>query len=271
MLRYDDRGVGGSTGDSTTANPADRVTDAASALTYLRERKEIDPEQIGVLGHSEGGTVAAMLAQESPNIAFVIVMAAPTVDSKTLSRDALAQLEASGSVEQADQVARQEQRAAELALAADWEALEEYLYEITLAQVRSLPEEGQETLGDLEALARREAEKAVVETYQNPRYLFNLRYDPAQTWAQIDIPVLALYAELDDIVTDETNCPALENALAEAGNEDVTILLVPGVNHLFLEAETADPSAWANLPGNLPANVIEIIVDWVLSHVDVPA
>ena len=75
VLRCDDRGVGKSGGDSRTATTADLATDALAAFEYLKTRKEIDPKHIGLLGHSEGGVIAPIVANEAPGVAFVVLMA----------------------------------------------------------------------------------------------------------------------------------------------------------------------------------------------------
>ena len=66
-----------SRGDVESATSADFADDAESALNYLLERQEIDPEQIGIFGHSEGGLIAEMLTAKNPNISFMILMAGP--------------------------------------------------------------------------------------------------------------------------------------------------------------------------------------------------
>jgi dienelactone hydrolase len=75
VLRCDDRGVGKSGGDSKTATTADLATDALAAFQYLQNRKDIDTKHIGLIGHSEGGVIAPIVANEAPDVAFVVLMA----------------------------------------------------------------------------------------------------------------------------------------------------------------------------------------------------
>ena len=77
VLRVDDRGVGGSTGNFAEATTKDFASDALAEVEYLKTRKEINPRKIGLIGHSEGGLIAPMVAVESPDIAFIVLMAAP--------------------------------------------------------------------------------------------------------------------------------------------------------------------------------------------------
>jgi alpha/beta superfamily hydrolase len=82
VLRYDDRGVGQSTGKFETATSLDFSYDAESAVQYLKTRKDIDTTEIGLMGHSEGGLVAPMVAARSRDIAFMVLLAAPAMELK---------------------------------------------------------------------------------------------------------------------------------------------------------------------------------------------
>ncbi len=75
VLRYDDRGVFESEGDFNAATTADFATDVESAIAYLKTRKEINKKQIGLIGHSEGGIIAPMVASKSEDVSFVVLLA----------------------------------------------------------------------------------------------------------------------------------------------------------------------------------------------------
>ena len=75
MLRVDDRGVGGSTGDVLHATTEDFASDVLAGIAYLKTRPEIDPHRIGLVGHSEGGIIAPMVARRSPDVAFIVLLA----------------------------------------------------------------------------------------------------------------------------------------------------------------------------------------------------
>jgi uncharacterized protein len=268
MLRYDDRGVGGSTGDLTTATPAELQTDVVAALAYLQGRPEIDGARIALLGHSEGGVVAAMTAAAQAEVAAIVTLAAPAVPGREMQAAAMDRLiENSPTPELTAQLVEQEVQAMELTMAGDWQGLEEHIFQATLAQLELFPAEQRAALGDLEALARRQAEGAVTEVYQNPRYLFNLLYDPGDAWRQVTVPALALFAAADDVVLPELNRPALEAAWAEGGNRDGKVVVVVGVNHLFVPAtEEAQPGDWTALSSTLAPAVREQVVTWLVER-----
>lgn len=75
VLRYDKRGVAKSTGDDSSATTLDFASDVTAALAYLRSRPDVDGARVGLIGHSEGGTIAAIVAAKDPSLAFVVMMA----------------------------------------------------------------------------------------------------------------------------------------------------------------------------------------------------
>jgi uncharacterized protein len=247
VLRYDDRGVGASTGTFSTAVVADFASDAEAAIDYLLTREEIDPQQIGLLGHSEGGMVAAMLGARNDDLDFIITLAGPGVNGRDLL---LVQNERILEAEEATQ----EQIDAQLAFVAelttvldDPVAVEALIYEHTLEQAKALPDAKQAAIGDLEDYAHMVTDQAMSE-FGTDWFASFLAYDPAQDWTQTTVPVLAIFGGRDVQVDAEQNAPALEDALARAGNNDVEIIVLPNANHLFQGAEMGSPSEYATLP-----------------------
>jgi pimeloyl-ACP methyl ester carboxylesterase len=214
--------------------------------------------------------IAAMAAARNPEVAFVIAMAGDAVDGYNLL---LVQLErivrATGASEEEVAEALEQQRSIlDLARAEKWEDLEAFLYGTILAQLQALPEEQQAALGDLEAVARQRV-AIQLEGLQNPWFQFFLGYNPGDDWEQITVPVLALFGELDVQVDVSQNQPALEAALAHAGNDDVTMVIFPTANHLFQDAKTGSPAEYAALSPEFVPGFLETITDWLLERVDV--
>ncbi len=160
VLRYDDRGVGGSGGDIFTTIE-ETTSDASAAITYLIGRVEINHNQIGVLGHSEGGIVAAALGASVPQVDFVIVMAGPAVSGKAIlleqgkrilkaegGTDAMAAVQASFQPAIWDAVERND--------ATKYKKLE---VESMLAVWKLLPKDQQKALGNQEAYAQKMADQ----------------------------------------------------------------------------------------------------------------
>lgn len=190
VLRYDDRGVGESTGDFATATTADFATDAEAAIAYLLTRDDINADQIGLLGHSEGGLVAAMLGASNEDLDFIISLAGPAVSGRdVLLLQNRRLMEAEGAPEAAieAQVAFVESLFPHLG---DVEAIEQLMYDYTLQQIADLPEDQRAQVGDAEAYARTIAAQAA-QQYGAAWFESFINYDPAPDWAQTTIGVRA--------------------------------------------------------------------------------
>jgi uncharacterized protein len=86
VLRLDDRGVGKSTGDGKSKTVSDKVADVSSGVAWLRQRADIDPDRIALIGYSEGGLIAPMIAAKDSAIAAVVTLAGPGVSGPELAR-----------------------------------------------------------------------------------------------------------------------------------------------------------------------------------------
>lgn len=266
VLRYDDRGTAKSSGDHGKATSADFATDAEAAFNYLLSRPEIDPKRVGLLGHSEGGMIAAMVAARNPRVAFVVSMAGTAVPGYDLLLVQLERvLKANNTPEaQVKQMMETQRKTLDFLRARDWKGLEAYMYPLVLEQLKALLEEQKKALGDLEAAARTETLKGV-ESVQGWMAFF-VDYDPAQDWAKVRVPVLALFGGLDVQVDVNQNRPALEAALAKAGNKDLTVRVFASANHLFQDAKTGSPNEYAMLPMHFVPGFLETIGDWLTQH-----
>ena len=266
VLRYDDRGVGQSGGVLSEATVAEFATDAESAIDYLLTRGEIDPEQVGLLGHSEGGQVAAMLGARNDDLDFIISLAGPGVVGReiyALQSELIPRAE--GANEEA--IASQKRLAEGVTERLDDpEALEEFVYQETMVQLLTLPKEQRDQIGDLESYARTATSRAVSQ-YASASFASFLAYDPAPDWAQTTIPVLAIFGGKDAQVEAGQNAPPVAESLAQAGNRDFTIVVLPEANHLFQAAESGSFSEYGTLPGEFTPSLIPTILNWVDLHV----
>ncbi len=265
MLRYEDRRMVAPEGIGADTTVEDLAADAAAALAYLRSRDDIDAGRIGVLGHSLGATVAASLTAAHPGeIAFVVALAGPALDGFETIKAAYAHLPDVMGLppEQVAGMAEGELRAVELALAEDWGALEEHFAAMMTEQLASLPKERKPSAEQMAVLIEQQAAQLVA-NYRTRQFKSEMTHDPAEAWAQVNVPVLALYAEHETAIFAADHLPALQTALAAAGNGDVSVEVVPGVNHLFLDAESGDPQQWPELDQAMPARVVERIAGWV--------
>jgi uncharacterized protein len=264
VLRWDERGVGASTGDHASATSADLADDLEAAVRYLAARPDVDPQRVGILGHSEGGALVAMVGARAPEVAFVIAMAPPALPYTEVVVSQVARISADSGMtpEQVAEAAAQQTRVVELALAEDWEGLESFLVEVTTAQVAALPEETRAQIPDVDAYVAQQA-AAGVATFQVPWMRFFLTYDPADDWSRVTAPVLGIFAALDAQVDLDENLPAFEAALAAAGNDDVTVVVLPEANHLFQRAETGALDEYLRLEMAFLPELPQAITAWL--------
>lgn len=267
VLRYDDRGIGKSGGDPTQATTIDFAADAEAAFEALQAHPEIDPKQVGVFGHSEGGIIAAMLAARRPDVAFVIGMGAPAVsgyDILLVQTERLAA--ASGaSAEDVALAGEQERKLLDFAVAQDWQGAEDYLTQIMMEQLQALPADQQAALGKPEEVVAQRVPPQIA-ALKSPWFQTFLAYDPGQDWAKVTAPVLALYGGLDVQVDAEQNQPALEASLAQAKNPDVTVKVFPEANHLFQQATTGGVEEYGTLSTDFVPGFLDTIGEWLLAH-----
>lgn len=264
VLRYDDRGVGESTGDYESAVEDDFISDAKSAVTFLLSQKEINRRNIGVLGHSEGALIAAQVASQIPEVAFVISLAGGAVDGRSLLlQQARRQAEAEGmSNEEVDRILEEQSRIFDLVSAQDWGQLTEVVTQSILKRLESLPSEKTARLGDLEEFARKRAEQSV-NNFKHPRYQYLLNHNFAADWEEVSVPVLALYGELDVQCDADQNMTAMEKIFADSGNADLTVKLVPKANHLFVRAETGSMREYQSLSKDFAPGFLDFISEWL--------
>lgn len=258
-LRYDERGVGASTGLHAAASTADLADDAEAAVAYLLSQEGIAPAQVGIVGQSEGASIAAMVAARSPDVAFVVSLAGPAVSGHELvlaqSEHALRQSGLAGpELEAALAGVRREY---DLVLNEEWEAIEVAMRTVLPAQLEAMPPAQRASLGTPDEIIAEE----LLRMRNWTRYF--LMHDPAEDWARVRVPVLALFGRLDVQVTVEQNREPMEAALSAAPTEDWTLQVFPKANHLFQDAETGNPDEYFSLDPVIAPEVLEAISRWI--------
>jgi hypothetical protein len=269
VLRYDDRGVGESEGDFATATSLDFVSDALAGVGFLESRDDIDGTAIGLIGHSEGGLIAPMAAVQSPDVAFIVMMAGPGVTGEAIVKEqsVLIARAAGASEEEAMRNNALQERLFEVVKAEpDPEAAKPLLEEVMRTGLAEMTEAEREAAG-----LTGEQEEQVVQTQvrqvNSPWFRFFLTYDPVPTLQKVKVPVLALNGERDLQVPPKQNLPVIEAALEEGGNPDATVMELPGLNHLFQDATTGSPNEYGVIEETISPTALNTISDWILKRV----
>ena len=263
VLRADDRGVGKSTGHFASATGREFAADAAAGMDYLATRREIRRDRIGLLGHSEGGIVAPMVAAGREDVAFVVLLAGTGMPGREilLAQSALIGRKMGASEEQIAQArALNEKIYDAVAAGGDSAATAARVRELLVGAARSQGTAPADS-AQLEAMVR-----VQVRQVMSPWFRSFLTHDPRPVLARVRCPVLALGGELDLQVPAAENLAGIEAALAGGGNRHVTVKQIPGVNHLFQHATKGTPDEYSQIEETMAPEVLELIADWILAR-----
>jgi pimeloyl-ACP methyl ester carboxylesterase len=265
VLRFDDRGTGLSQGDFQTATTADLATDVEAAVQYLKTRAEIDQKKIGLVGHSEGGIIAPMVASRCKAIDFIVLLAGPGIsgDQLLLSQQVLIG-RASGISEEALEKGRvTNKKLFELVIQST--SSEQLVIDLTNALKQTL--EGNRGAELPPGVSEDDFVSAQVSQIASPWMQYFIKYDPAPTLQKVKCPVLAINGERDLQVHPTENLAGIATALQKGRNKNVTTKELPALNHLFQTCETGSPSEYAQIEETFsPVALAEILV-WINEQV----
>jgi pimeloyl-ACP methyl ester carboxylesterase len=272
VLRYDDRGAGKSRGEARTATTRDFAMDAAEGIKYLKSRKEIDKNKVGILGHSEGGIIAAMLgADENIAPAFCILMAGTSVPGDTIINYQIISMNKAQGVDEKEipwiidfqnkiyGYIRKFDLEQDTAMQVE---LEKVLLDFNMKAIEIIPEKDKKFITDKEKFVQFRTSQSMVQIL-SPWFKFFISYDPAQDLRKVKVPILAIFGEKDMQVPPGLNVPALKKAVEVSGNNDVSIKILPDANHLFQKAGSGQASEYPTLKKEFVDGFLDLIVDWV--------
>jgi len=256
VLRFDKRGIGKSTGDYANATTEDFAADTESALSYLKTRKEIDPRRTGLIGHSEGGLIAPMVATRSGGVAWIVLLAGPGLNGEdTLLLQSELMLKTMGVDD--DQIAKtrdfNKQTYALVRQEKDPSVLQTKLTDLVQSS-------------SMGAMLPPTALQSQLRLAASPWFRFFLDYDPLPALQKTLCPVLALTGEKDIQVPAKENLPKIQKALQDAGNKDFQTTEMPGLNHLFQHCPTGSINEYGSIEETMAPEALTSVSDWVLKH-----
>ncbi|GGA76916.1 alpha/beta hydrolase [Flavobacterium palustre] len=259
VLRYDDRGVGQSKGNFKTATSADFATDVESAVAYLKTRKEIS--KIGLIGHSEGGLIAPMVANKSNDVAFIVLLAAPGIQGDQILLLQQKLIGKASGISDADLQKNELVNRKIYDIVNKSSSLEQLNIDLAHYLKTALKDNSKSekpaTMSDDEFV------KLQVSQIATPWMQYFIKYNPTPALEKVKCPVLALNGEKDVQVAANENIDAITKALAKAGNKKVTAKILPNLNHLFQECQTGAPSEYATIEQTFSPLVLEEINKWI--------
>jgi uncharacterized protein len=261
VLRYDDRGIADSTGDFAKATTADFATDAQAAFTYLKTRKDINGKKIGFAGHSEGGSVAAIAAAANPDIAYIVLIAGSILpgDQQMLLQNFMMGKSAGMPETELTKLGAMNRKV--------YDVIKQ---ETDLAVMKTKITAVMNTELKPELLKQGITEPDIAQCIEvqsremaSPWYAAFIKGNPGSALEKVKCPVLAINGSTDLQVEPKANLAAVEKAAAKAGNKNVRVIELPGLNHLMQESKTGKPAEYGDIEQTFSPKALEVIGTWI--------
>ncbi|EAZ81383.1 alpha/beta hydrolase family protein [Algoriphagus machipongonensis] len=263
VLRFDDRGTGKSTGDFSAAITQDFATDVEAAVNYLKTRSEINADKIGLIGHSEGGMIAPIVAVNTDDVDFIVLLAGTGIpgDQLLLLQQRLLGKASGMSDSQLEENDVISKKAFEIVKTS--ENPKRDLTDLMIDVFRNLPQDKIP-----QGMTEADFVNAQVNQMSNPWMMNFIQYDPAPTLQKVSCPVLAINGSKDLQVAPKENLEAIESAVLAGGNKEITIKELPGLNHLFQESTTGAPSEYGAIEQTISPIALDEILNWIQKQVN---
>lgn len=250
VLRYDDRGVGKSEGNFGVSTTLDFVKDAEAAFYFLRQQNNIDSSHVGIIGHSEGGAIAAILGSQNKDVSFIISLAGMGVKSDAILLKQAEDSYKSMNVDETiwkKEIEQNKQIFNIINSESDKEIIKTKIYDL------------------LSANNDDQKVKQIVAQVTSDWFISFIKLDIQDYLAKISIPVLALNGDKDIQVNADINITAIKNTIESNGNENVTTKIYPQLNHLFQKCNKCTIDEYGELEETFNPEVLQDITNWILS------
>jgi hypothetical protein len=257
VLRMDDRGEGGSTGNFAASTSADFANDVEAAVRFLAARPEVARNKVGLIGHSEGGLIAPIVATRSRGVAYVVMLAGTGIPGDSLLRlQGAAILRSNGA---SDEMVRRQGEVQGRIFAAirgggDSAAIARRVRASLTAEERAAGASSPDSL------------PPSVRPLLSPWFRYFVPYDPRPALRRLTVPTLALNGSLDVQVPAKENLAAIDSALRAARNRDFRVMELPGLNHLFQTARTGSPGEYATIEETMAPAALEAVASWIVQR-----
>jgi alpha/beta superfamily hydrolase len=266
VLRVDDRGMGKTTGKFDTSSSEDFTTDVEVGIKYLQSRKDVDSKHIGLIGHSEGGMIAPMVAARNKNVSFIVMLAGTAVPGSVINDYQNTQPMKNAGMN--DSVIQKFLELHHALINAATSALNEnyYLDNVSKIYYTWKKKQSPETL---QALIKGTDEQTIsglqkaYSLFHSKWFKFFLIHDPANDFEKLSIPVLALNAEKDIQVDPKINLPVIKASLKKSTSKNYKVVELPGLNHLFQHCKKCTIDEYGELEETFAPEALKIMGDWI--------
>ncbi len=261
VLRFDDRGVGESQGDHSTATSVDLASDVEAIIAHLRTHPGIDPRRLGLCGHSEGALISCMVAARDSELAFVVLLAGPGVDGEQILTSQMRQIQLAQGADPAEVTRQLSIQSVFLELSRKFSQLEQAEFiEAAQARLEPLMSEAERSANQAQLLATLAAAQVL-----NPWFRSFIDYDPADDLQRLRCPVLAITGDKDVQVVADLNMAAMKQAFAASGNQHTDVRIAAGLNHLLQPCTTGNIDEYQLIEQTLDPSVLTAITAWILA------
>lgn len=263
VLRTDDRGVGGSKGKVGSLETD--IGDGRAAFEWLLAQPEVDGARVGVVGHSLGGLVAPALAARTGKVAFIVALAGPGLPGWELVPLQLqALMDATGVKPEVAKRLAAAQRAVGKAVIGGKPAVIKAALRASIVEAAAAFGQPAPDAATLDA-----AVAAKLPEVNDPWTVSYFKTDPRPLWKKVRCPVLVLIGDKDVQVPAAANLKEITGALAKARNKDVTAKALPGLNHLYQNAETGALDEYGRLEETFDIDALALIESWLVARAKV--
>lgn len=264
VLRVDDRGIGGTELGSLSATSENYAGDVLAGVEFLKQRKEINPAMIGLVGHSEGGMIAPMVAARSKDVAFIVLLAGLGQKGEDViytQTELIQKVQGTSAEITTQNLALSRRINAIVKSETDEKRVEQRINEDVVAYEGTLSLAQKESFETVAA-----GVKTYMPMYKSAWYRYFIMFDPLPVLKNVRVPVLALNGELDLQVAWKENLDSISAGLKAGGNKDVTIKAFPKLNHLFQTSQTGLPSEYSKIEETMSPEVMKTVSDWILQR-----
>ena len=264
VLRFDDRGFGKSTGDFNAATTEDFSKDVLSAVKYLKTRNDINSKEIGLVGHSEGGIIAPLVANKTKDVSFIVLLASTGISGTELS---VMQSKTFRGFPVKDEVAYEKGTRKAIAIVTSNKSDDEIKKELTAhynAFIRPILTSLGAPEKNINAFIGNQ-----LKTSLKPWSKYFLQYNPADEFEKLQIPVLSLNGSKDTQVDAKINQEGIRNALIKGKNKDYKIIELENLNHFFQECETGKMNEYRKIEQTFSPKALKEVSSWILKRVTI--
>lgn len=266
VLRVDDRGVGQSTGNRAVATSADFADDTETAIDYLKTNRFIN-NKIGLIGHSEGGMIAPLVASRRKDVQFIVLLAGPGIPCADLMAEQnVAIFKSNGLNPGIADVYGPLFKKLVLAIARSKDSALAFNRGVNVVNNWHAPISAKKVFKVIDEEEKRAYVKAMADEIYNPWYRYFVTYDPAPALKKLSCAVLALNGSKDLQVLPASNLQGIQNALKKSKTKNYEIKEIPQLNHLFQTCNSCTLGEYSTLEESFSPAALDIITEWLLKQ-----